>query len=75
MKTTAADEIRKKVEEADAFAAAQGWGRCFSDRLIGSQIIRKYVGPTGAAEGGGTLRINMPASANLSGPDKIQRLS
>lgn len=75
MKTTAADEVRQKVADADAFATSQGWGRCYSDRLIGNQIIRKYAGPTGAAEGGGTLRINMPASANLSGPEKIQRLS
>ena len=75
MTTTAADEIRQKVADADAFAAAQGWGRCFSDRLIAGQIIRKYAGPTGAAEGGGTVRINMPASANLSGPEKVQHFN
>jgi hypothetical protein len=75
MKTTAADEIRQKVAEADAFAVRQGWGRNYSDSLINGQIIRKYLGPDGTRESGGTLRINMPASANLSGPEKIQRLS
>src|SRR6266545_3675618 len=71
-KLTAADEIRQKVADADRFAAAQGFGRCFSDSLIAGQIIRRYLGADGTRESGGTIRISMPASANLSGPDKVQ---
>ena len=69
---TAADEIKELVAEADRFAAAHGWGRCYSDSLIGDLIVRKYLGPDGARETGGTYRIAMPRSADLSGPEKIQ---
>jgi hypothetical protein len=69
---TAADLIRERVAEADAFAAAHGWGGCYSDRLMGNIIIRKYFGADGSYAGGGTYSIAMPSSADLSGPERIQ---